>query len=76
MRILKLLHIYSAKKFFCSGRSSDRYDVDPGDEATFCGFHKITVLIWFVRSTKGLSKLELQKVIRKKIQKNKFFKIY
>ena len=39
------------------GRSIDCYDTDPGGEATFCGGHKITVLIWPVGSSKALSTL-------------------
>ena len=52
---------------FCLGQSIDRYDADPGSQATFSGGHKITDLIWLVCSTKVLSTLKVQKVIRKKI---------
>ena len=50
---------------FCLGRSIDRYDAYSGGQATFSGGHKITVLIWLVCSTKGLSTLKVQKVIGK-----------
>ena len=45
---------------------------DPGGQATFCGGHKITVLIWFVCFSKSLSALDVWKVIRKKIKKAVF----
>ena len=61
---------------FCLGWSNYRYDADLEGEATFSGGHKITVLVWFVCSSKSLSTLEVEKVIRKKIQENNFFKIY
>ena len=64
------------KQKFCFGRSVDHYDADPGGQVIFCGGQKITVTICFAFSTKGLSTLEVQKVIRKKIQKNNFFNIY
>ena len=31
---------------FCLYRSIDRHSPDPGSQATFCGGHKTTVLIW------------------------------
>ena len=41
---------------------------DPGGQPTFCGGHKIPVLIWLVCFSKSLSALDVWKVIRKKIK--------
>ena len=40
-------------------RSIDRYGPNPGDQATFYGGHKITVLIWLVCFSKGLFTLDI-----------------
>ena len=45
---------------------------DPGGQPTFCGGHKIPVLIWLVWFSKSLSALDVWKVIRKKNQNSNF----
>ena len=67
-----LLPIQHLKQNFCLYWSIDRYGPDPGSQATFDSGHKITVLIWPDCLSKGLSTLDVQKVFRKKIQKNNF----
>ena len=53
------------KSEFCLYQSIDHYCPDPGDEATFHGGHKITVLIW----SDSIRRLES---LQKKIQKSNF----
>ena len=52
----------------CLQQSFDHYSPYPGSQASFYGSHKITVLIWPVCFSKGLSALD----VRKKIQKSNF----
>ena len=53
-------------------RSIDRYNADPGGQATFYSGHKITVLISLFALVQVYLQVYLQ-VIRKKIQKIIFF---
>ena len=47
------------KQQFCLYRSTDRYDVNPGSQGTFCSSHKIAVVIWSVGLSKDLSTLDI-----------------
>ena len=49
-------------------RSIDRYNPDPGGQATFYGGHKVTVLNWPHCLSKGLSELDVQKSLEKKFK--------
>ena len=53
----------------------DRCDTDTGVQATSYGGHKFTVLIGPVFFTKGLSTLDVQKVIIKKDSKEFFLRL-
>ena len=55
---MPVLRPYFLLKFYLHW-SIDRYDPDPGDQATFYGGHKITVLIWLDCLSKGLSALDV-----------------
>ena len=55
--------------------SVDRHGPNPGSQAN--GGHKITVLIWPACFSKGLSAIDVKKVIRKKLERAVFvLKIY
>ena len=69
---INFIYITALKIIFFLPQPFDHYP-DPGGQATFYGSHKITILIWAVCFSKGLSTLDIYKFIRK-IQECKFLK--
>ena len=53
------LILQGSKSKLCLYRSADRYGPNPGNQATFYSGHKITVLIWLVCFSQGLSALDV-----------------
>ena len=51
--------VFKIKFLFCFVLSIDCHGPDPGSQATFYGSRKITVLIWPVTFSKGLSALDI-----------------
>ena len=71
----KHTHFTALKFFFCLCQSIHHCDTGLGGQVTFYGSHKRIVSIQPVCSSKGLSTLGVQKVIRKKIQKRIFLRL-
>ena len=71
----KHTHFTALTFFFCLCQSIHHCNTDPGGQVTFYGSHKIIVSIQPVCSSKGLSILGVQKVVRKKIQKRIFLRL-
>lgn len=56
--------------------SIDRHNADPGSQITFHDGHQITFLIWPVCFSKGLSTLDVQKIITKKLCHSFIFTLF